>query len=471
VGRDELCLAVLADLQDRQAPPRVLVGGIGTGKTAVLVRLTELLAEKNLIPVPVRLRDASTFLDFEELARDRFLSEVNPALDSSEEGETIWRRLRKDRKIVVLADGLDDALIGTSAEPERDNIIRTAIRRAHLQQLPLVIASRPHDLLGGAEAATLILGPLSYQAALAYVALGGTSEQERRLAWIVETADVVEAPTYLAITRELRLIGLLEPTSALHQGKVDARGMDRTKLRLTLLETWERALTHGYLWPEVPLSRAERQAAVELVSALACVGLRADRSEAEFDDDPGAQIAAEVQQRLARIDEQAGRPGVRTVDVRLAAAWAAQLDLVELRGNGVRFPDSLMQAYLGSRLLDAALLDPDYLSFATQYPGPGRELLLALALHSRAAEPTSAPQPDVGRQAGRGPRPARKVGVPSGRNDSAAVQVLRQAAARRFDNMALDMYAAAFEIDCVAAEPAHSDIAKEIAGVWPLVHA
>ena len=50
----------MADLHDRGVRPHVLVGGVGTGKTAVLVRLTELLAEKRAIPVPVKLRDATT---------------------------------------------------------------------------------------------------------------------------------------------------------------------------------------------------------------------------------------------------------------------------------------------------------------------------------------------------------------------------------------------------------------------------
>ena len=392
VGRDELCKVLMADLHDRRTRPHVLVGGVGTGKTAVLVRLTEFLADEGAVPVPIRLRDSGPELDFENLARDRFLSEVNQYVLNSAEGETIWRRLRKDGKIVVLADGLEEALIGTSAELERDNIIRAAIRKAHQQRLPLVIASRPHDPLRATEAAILVLEPLSYEAALAYIGSDGTREDDRRLAWIVETADVVEAPLYLQITRELHVKGLLEPSTAGQQGVVDTRGADRATLRLGLLQTWERALIRGHLYEDVPLNRAERQAAVEHMSALACTGLRHDRLDVEFDDPIGDQIAAEVQRRLTKIDEQVGRtPGVGSVDVRLAAAWAAQLELVELRGNSVRFPHSLMQAYLGSRLLDAALLDPGYRREALGYPQPGREFLIALVLHSRAARQAESP--------------------------------------------------------------------------------
>ena len=439
VGRDDLCLAVMADLHDPGSRPHVIAGGVGTGKTAVLVRLTELLAEKRAIPVPIRLRDATADLDFEALARDRFLSEINARLFSSAEGETIWRRLLRDGKIIVLADGLEEALV---AEPERDTIIRAAIRRAHQQQLPLVIASRPHDPLRATDAAVLVLEPLSYEAALAYIAAGGPAEDERRLAWIIETAEVTEAPIYLQITRELKEKGLLEPSSADQRGIIDTRGVDRSRLRLSLLETWEHALVAGHLREDVPLSRAERHAAVEHASVLACLGLRFDRLEVDFDDLPDAALQAELRRRLAVIDEEAGQtPGVHNVDVRLAAAWAAQLELVELRGNSVRFPHSLLQAYLGSRLLGTALADPAYLSQAVTHPRPGREFLIALVLHSR------------------------RDAVPG-----ALVTDLRTHLGTRDDTKVLDAYAAALEIDCVAAEPAHARIATEITDRWARIH-
>ncbi len=462
VGRDELCMAVMTDLHDRASRPHVIVGGVGTGKTAVLVRLTEYLAEKRAIPVPIKLRDATTELDFEALARTRFLSEVNPGLISSAEGETIWRRLRKDGKIIVLADGLEEAIVGTSAEPERDNIIREAIRRAHQHHLPLVIASRPHDPIRATDAAILNLEPLSFEAALAYIGSDGTSEDERRLAWIVETADVVEAPLYLQITRELHVKGLLEPTSAGQQGVVDTRGVDRSRLRLSLLETWERALISGHLREEIPLNRAERQAALEHMSALACAGLRADKLEVEFEIELGDHLRSEVADRLRRIDDQTGQaPGVRNIDVRLAAAWAAQLNLVEVRGHSVRFPHSLMQAYLGSRLLTAALRDSAYLDDALAYPRPGREFVIALVLSSRASDRTDqASRPDRAQPA----RPPEQAD----RRDLLAP--LRANAGNRDDNKVLDMYAAALEIDCVATAPEHEAVAEQIRERWTRVH-
>jgi hypothetical protein len=469
VGRDDLCKAVMADLHDRGSRPHVIAGGVGTGKTAVLVRLTELLADKHAIPVPIRLRDAGTDFDFETLARDRFLNEVNPRLFSFAEGETIWRRLLRDGKIIVLADGLEEAL---AAEPERDNIIRTAIRRAHQQHLPLVIASRPHGPLRATDAAVMALEPLSYEAALAYIVGERAGEDERRLAWIIETAEVVEAPIYLQITRELKVKGLLEPTSAGQHGVVDTRGVDRSKLRLSLLETWERALIAGHLRAEIPLNRSERHAALEQLSALACVGLKLDRLEVEFDDLQDEGLREEVKARLAEIDRQSGQtPGVRSVDVRLAAAWGAQLDLVELRGNSVRFPHSLMQAYLGSRMLGVALRDPEFLREALQYPKPGREFLIALVLGSRVADAAGSSRSASQRGAAApGPKRTDRRGKGAAADRRESVGPLLKAMATREDTKVLDVYAAALEIDSVADEPIHAVITAEITDRWAQIH-
>jgi NACHT domain len=477
IGRDELCKVVMADLHEQGTRPQLLVGGVGTGKTAVLVKLTEMLAERNAIPVPVRLRDAATELDFETLARDRFLNEVNRDVFSAAEGETIWRRLRKDRKIVVLADGLEEALAGPGAEPERDNLIRAAIKKAHQRDLPLIIASRPHAPLQATEAAMLKLEPLSYEAALEYIAGDLRGEDERRLAWIVEVAEVVEAPLYLQITRDLHVKGLLEPTSAGQFDVLDTRSGDRSKLRLGLLETWARALVYGHLREDIPLNRAQRHAALEHMSALACVGLMSDQLEVGFNDAKNKYLTAEVQRRLAEIDQQAGGPpGTLKVDVRLAAAWAAQLDLVELRGESVRFPHSLMQAYLGSRLLDAALLDSAYGRKAMKLPKPGREFLIALVLHSRAQDPLGNRQPGpvddaaAARPASRGAARQPAAGAnPDAKPDF--VRLLREAAGARDDNKVFDIYAAALEIDSARAVPEHTDIAREITKRWSRIYA
>ena len=69
--------------------------------------------------------------------------------------------------------------------------------------------------------------------------------------------------------------------------------------------------------------------------------------------------------------------------VSLAATRADQLGIVEAYGNRVRFPHSIMQAYLGCQFLDTVLGQGRVLDKALEEPGPGRELLIALCLYSR----------------------------------------------------------------------------------------
>ena len=122
-----------------------------------------------MVPVPVRLSDAQADLDFNELARVRFLANTDAALLSAADGEKVWRQLRQDDKIVVLADGLEEALIEGSSAEDRDDLIRLAVRRAHAQRLPLIVASRPHTVLRGLDAAIVELDQLSDDAAFEYV--------------------------------------------------------------------------------------------------------------------------------------------------------------------------------------------------------------------------------------------------------------------------------------------------------------
>src|SRR4051812_5456684 len=75
VGRDALCDLIDGDFtlhgvipgkRSRKRRPRIIVGDIGSGKTGMLVRLAQVLAERGAVPVPVRLRTAGEDLDFVE---------------------------------------------------------------------------------------------------------------------------------------------------------------------------------------------------------------------------------------------------------------------------------------------------------------------------------------------------------------------------------------------------------------------
>jgi hypothetical protein len=446
VGRDDLCRVLMEDLRDsRSRRPHVLVGGVGTGKTAVVVLLTEMLAKRRAIPVPIRLREADT-LDFSALAKDQFMETVNERLASAGEGEKVWRRLLQDGRIVVLADGLEEALSGAQDAEERDSKIRIAIRKAYDQRLPLLIASRPHTPLREMDATIHELEPLSKDAALTYVAEAGPAEDERRLSWIVETADVADSPLYLQITKEIYRLDMLDQIATRKADVLGAPGDDPSKLRVRLLQTWQRAMIRGYLRPDVPLRPEEREVALVWLSALACVGLRDDSLEVRLDSVVKGGIRAEVTKRLEKIDGRTGS-NLRLVDQRLAAAWGARLGLVEPQASRIRFQHSLIQAFLGSQLMDAALRDPDYVKQAlygkpgSERTGPGREFLIALVLRSRSK---LIEQEDAG-------RPSEALNS-SPDKAGAVCYLLAEAAGARHDNKALDIYAAAMEISSIATD-------------------
>jgi NACHT domain len=457
VGRDELCHVLIEDLRDPGSRrPHVVIGGVGAGKTALLVRLTALLAERGAVPVPVRLRDAQENLDFRELARRRFIADTHMALLSDAEGEKVWRELCKNDQVVVLADGLEEALIEGNARKERDNLLRLAIRQANEQKLPLIITSRPHDPLRDMEAAIMELEPLSEEAALEYVQERGGREDDRRLDWVVETADVAETPFYLQVTRQLYRAGLMayiRPRRA--DRRLDTRSVDRSELRLRLLDSWVHALVDGHFPAGLPLSREDRLATVEQLSLLACIGLRWDRLQVRFDDAEAMMLAEPRPAVIEDVDRALGQLK-RRFDLRLAATWGTQLGLAEARGDGLRFPHTIMQAYLASRLIDVAMDDETYRHQALS--GSGRELLIALILNSRAKMQTSRARDAVTRRVGAA---SQRAAVPD------MVSLLRDEANSRRDVKALDLYATALSIDCVEKEPRHSAIAAELAEHWP----
>ena len=399
VGRDELCRVIMEDIhRPGTRRPHLLVGGVGAGKTAVLVRLTRLLAERNAVPVPIRLRDAKDELNFREMAHTRFLAMAESGRLSADDAEKVWRQLSKDDKIVVIADGLEEALTegNASVHEDRDNLIRIAIHRARELRLPLIIASRPHDPLRGADATIMELEPLSEEAALEYIDPGQNSVDARWLDWIVETAALTELPLYLQITRQLSRRDRLDYLSPDRSMQVDIRSMDRSKLRLHLLNIWMEALFDGHLLGAVPLKRAEREAAVEWLSALACIGLLRDTIDVKYehyDEDKSADQPEGSQQPKYReinhaiqgfLNDKLPR---RHLDIRLAVTWGDKLNLVEAHGDGLRFRHSIMQAYLASRFMRTALQDSKFQQDALVSLGnPGRELLIALVLYARSVD-------------------------------------------------------------------------------------
>ncbi|MFF9815387.1 ATP-binding protein [Streptomyces sp. NPDC014006] len=502
VGRRQLSQVMAQTLRNRKTrKPYLLVGGVGVGKTAVLVELTRMLAQQSAVPVPISLRDTKGDgeLDFEEMARRRFAEEADQGVLAGSNIAKTWRQLRLDDKAVVIADGLEEALLDDKYQEDRDNIIRRAIDRADRQKLPLVIASRPHAPLEGTRAAIANLEPLSEEAALEYLIREPGELDERRLDWVVETAQVTDSPIYLRIARLLQQRGLLERLSLREEGgRLDTRTNDCSTLRLGLLNTYRQAIEDGRIFDKLVMDRAERRETMWVVSALACLGLLQDSIEVTFDDFVSAHVDDLRQRSRGDHGESPGSAhqygarlvvspaqrdaiwGVLARKISKSTPWLNTLDypaecrteLARYTANGqllglvygcqnrVRFPHSILQAYLGYRLLREleddeidAVVEP-----ALHSPGPSRELLIALVLLSRhQADPltrtSTVPQRTRRARSGRG-------------TPASLAELLSKAAADRHDAKYFDLYAAALEIDCVDPVPIQDKLAGDLDAQW-----
>ncbi|MCZ0987022.1 ATP-binding protein [Streptomyces diastatochromogenes] len=497
VGREEIAEVIAQRLRERETRrPYLLVGGVGVGKTAVLVRLTEMLAAQGAVPVPIRLRDATgPDLDFKRMARKRFAEEAPQGVLARTKTERVWQQLLADDKVVVIADGLEEALLGEGLQEDRDNIIRRAIKHAHEERLPLVVASRPHSPLESTPAAIVELEPLSEEEALHFVKARVPETDERRVDWIVETAEVTESPIYLQIARELHHHGDLERDRRNDPRRLDSRSRDRGQLRLWLLETWEHSLLEGRLRANVALEPRERQDALEVVSALACVGLLQDSLEVGFtelldrDVHPGrvrrVRAHAEHLWEQRSVDRYGKRRNafsewhreriwnllcdgsdevsrtLREGDLSQChgilarfACHADKLKLVEGSEQKVRFPHSILQAYFGYRMLYrlGERAAGELVEQALQPPGPSRELLIALVLLSRRrAADRSAKGGSVTAELKKWEEEVRRQSPGPGR--PMAHRLLTAAKHRPADPKALDLYTAALEIESVEDTP------------------
>ena len=496
VGRDALCHEIIGDLRDPiTRRPHVVIGGMGAGKTALLVRLTQLLAERGTVPVAIQMRDAQETLDFRELARKRFITLANTSLLSDTEGEEVWRALCRNDQVVILADGLEEALIEGNAQDERDNLIQLAIRPANARRLPLVITSRPHESLGDLKAAIVKLKPLNEEAALEYIDPGQNSADAHWLDWIVETTGLTELPLYLQVTRQLSRSGQLDYLSAERVARVDIHSMDRSKLRVYLLDTWMKALFDGYLMGAVALNRSEREAVVEWISALACIGLLGDIIDVKYEDyyqgEPARQLElSQTPPKYPEIDDKIRsflmmKLPSRHLDIRQAVTWGDWLNLAEAHGEGLRFPHSIMQAYLASRFMRIALQDSKFRQDAmAKLRSPRPEFLIALVLYARSvdsdqegragSEPEAASAERASAAAARPtPSPSTSPGEtqdPSKMTLSSDVRLIRDVllscAKRATDIEKLDLYAATLEIDSFLDESRHREIARSVADDW-----
>ncbi|RQW84045.1 hypothetical protein DKL51_30690 [Micromonospora globispora] len=484
VGRDELCELMIQRLQDEhRRRPLLLVGGIGTGKTATLVRLAEMLMATDVVPVGIDLRTVTdpAKLNFHQLALEQFTKTIDSQLHAAGEADKVWRRLWLENRIVVLADGLEEVLADSAQPADRDSVLREAVRGAVRERLPLVVASRPDDPLRGLDALLLQLEPLSTGAALEYVQArshrSGAGQQWDRITELVKAADVADSPFYLRVISQLHGVDRLDRVGPTDQG--------RSALRWCLLEEWWDAIVAGDLYEDYGMPRTERADAIEVLSALACIGLRDNRLSVRTTDLTGAEggkdagrqwILAELRARLHKLS--ADNPQ----DLGLAETTGDALNIVVKRQDGVRFQHGVIQAYLGTRYLTAALRDDDFLERAfTENHGPGRELLSALTLYTGSAGAferldgrRKPPVPhgtllrlrDAVRQKGSSPG-VRDARATQERSTALVHRLCDAATGTRNRTRAMEMFATALEMDAGTGHTAHRKLADAILQAWP----
>ncbi len=424
IGRDELCDAIIGNVCGGGSPtPNVIVGTVGAGKTALLVELTKRLAEHKYVPVAVRLGDSQSGLDFCDLGQKRFAELINERAFGPSDAERIWRNLRRDQRVVVLADGLEEALRDEAKVEDRESLIQAAVRRAIGSHLPLVITSRHHDPLRALNAPIIELEPLGEAAALDFLTLSATDSERRVLSRLVQVAEAAESPMYLHMIHELdqqnkwRALAPGEEWSTqvgqtLNDVGAQKVAMDRIGLRLRVLNDWKECLLDGHFMQDYALDRTLRERTVIVLSALACVGLARARLDVKFDDlvsleDDGNRryapqvvgdaVATQLRRDLEELDKKesekrlaklhprgvcaAGDSAQSTdsmltrVNLRdeciLAATFGSELGIVQARGEAVRFQHSIIQSFLGTRYLAAVLSDRRYSTeaFWTLRPG------------------------------------------------------------------------------------------------------
>lgn len=383
VGRDDLCDVIEDDLLADEPRPQVIVGRVGAGKTAVLVQLTRMLAERGAVPVPVHLRDArKDELDFHALAQQRFLQCVHHRLLYQDEGDRIWRRLWNSGLVVVLADGLEEALLDVGDHRARARSIRRGVEAAaRLDHMRLLIAARPDETLADLEAAVVMLEPLHEEEVVKHIC-GARSADEEWVRTLAGVADLGEMPVYLKLARdlfELNELGkvpgyVLEPgeqgsNENVTPGDLLDRLIEihkegaRLALRIGLLDRWRQCLLDGRALPQAAaMSPMARSQAIAGLEGMASTSLLENTLEFLFKD-------------IEKLPEHLEQPD-------LVASHAEQLELAESLPEGVRFRHSIMQAYLGSRSMLQRLQAAEGLgTLNTALSGnPSRELLMALVM-------------------------------------------------------------------------------------------
>ncbi len=317
IARDQLVKELAADLEE-VAESRIVVAASGSGKTMVLLKLAERLAERGQVPVPVSLRGKKE-LNFEKLAREQYGNHAD--VHHKDEIDHQWRWLRKRNRITVLADELESSRDGLADRVE-------AIEEAERAGLRLVVTCRTDGLPGGYRRGRITLDPLDRESVVDDLCNRvGPSKHDRErvraeIKKLVERAEIAETPYYLAIARVLAALGELRNPP---QWK-DAR--------LFLTETYREAVTDCRVRPDAGLDTKARRSQLDDLEAVAYARLL------------GARTVQQVEDRIQKLVPDSD------VDVPASIAGGVRLGvLVDRYDDHVRFGHPTTVAYFASCFL------------------------------------------------------------------------------------------------------------------------
>lgn len=328
IGRESLVEELQTNLTpDFNTGPQIVVGDTGAGKTSLLLALAAKLAEEEVLPIVLSLRESgngSGPLSFRDLARNRFGELVDPYVKTEADADKLWRWMCSHDQVAVLADDLDRCAAASSDGYKAE--IRVALDAARRRKLPLVVTTRPSGLPPDLPDPPIDLAqkPLVMEADGTVVSRilseAGTRDPAHRklVEDTVEAGNLLENAFYVdLVARLLRADALSPPT-----------GPGKHTVRIGLLDSWREVL---------------------------CGGRHIGREEHERRDDCLRQVE---ELALGWLDPEVKRE----VGPELSAVRAGErLDLLYLDDRAVpRFTNEVLHAYFASRAIEVS--DPAWLT-------------------------------------------------------------------------------------------------------------
>jgi hypothetical protein len=359
---------VQSGLPNESAPVqgKLITAGAGAGKTTALVYLAEFLAKHQVVPIPISLRGQADPVNLVELARQQFCSRVVTRTAFGDQGDRVLARLRARGQVVILADGLDEAMPGASRS-QRELALTAAIRDALESRVAVVATWRNPDLGRELPLSRIDLPQLKARDAVQF--LCGDPKADTSLAATIRAAELRETPFYLAIAEPLVSAGVLD----------DWAGGDMYGLRVALLDRYVDALCDATVLPEADVlpdaTRAggDRSVVIEGMSALA-LGMLGRRSASVPLDKVQDWIKHPVPV------PHAGNGTGQAVNVHGLVEGGRSLGLFELGDQETgQFTHSVMQSYLASRVIRSNLGRVEELIQAAPTPEVRTALVMAAA--------------------------------------------------------------------------------------------